>query len=190
MSDPVTVLEFWLGEIGPKGWYAGGAELDAQVRDGFADLWQVARDGGIEHWIEGTAGTLAYIVVTDQFPRNMWRDTLDAFATDALALAAAKRAVDAGWDIGSPEPDRQFFYLPYMHAENDADQAECIALFAERMPDTGADNLLHARAHAEVIRCFGRFPTRNAALGRQTTPAEAAYLAEGGYGAVLEALRG
>jgi uncharacterized protein (DUF924 family) len=190
MDDPEAVLDFWLGEVGPEGWYAGGEALGARVREGFADLWRAARDGGLDHWVEGTAGALGFIILTDQLPRNMWRGAADAFATDALALGAARRAVAAGWDMGAPEPDRQFFYLPFMHAEDGPTQAECIELIAARMPETGADNLRHARAHAEVIARFGRFPARNAALGRATTPAEAAYLSGGGYAEILRELGG
>lgn len=187
---PHEVLDFWLHEVGPEGWYAGGEALDAEVREGFADLWRAARDGGLEHWVEGAAGALGFIILTDQLPRNMWRGQADAFATDALALAAARRAVAAGWDTAAPEPDRQFFYLPFMHAEDAAAQAECVRLIGARMPETGADNLRHARAHAEVIARFGRFPARNAALGRATTPAEAAYLSGDGYAEILRKLGG
>jgi uncharacterized protein (DUF924 family) len=189
MSDPVTVLDYWLGEVGPDGWYAGGEGLDGEIRDRFADLWQAAADGGLDHWIDGPGGTLAYIVLTDQFPRNMWRGSGRAFATDAQALAAARRAIAAGWDMAAPEPERQFFYLPFMHSEALADQEYCIGLMAERMPETGASNHLHARAHTEVIRRFGRFPYRNDALSRETTEAEAAFMAAGGYGSVVEALK-
>lgn len=187
---PHEVLDFWLHEVGPEGWYAGGEALDAEVREGFADLWRAARDGGLDHWVEGAAGALGFIILTDQLPRNMWRGQADAFATDALALAAARRAVAAGWDTAAPEPDRQFFYLPFMHAEDAAAQAECVRLIGARMPETGADNLRHARAHAEVIARFGRFPARNAALGRATTPAEAEYLSGGGYAEILRKLGG
>lgn len=190
MSAPETVLDYWLGEVGPAGWYAGGDALDAAIRARFEDLWRAAAAGGLDHWIDGSGPSLAFIVLTDQFPRNMFRDTAQAFATDATALAAARTATAAGWDIGAPEPDRQFFYMPFMHAEDAAMQARCVELLSERMPDTGADTLLHARAHQEVIRRFGRFPTRNAALGRKSTPDEAAFLAEGGYGAVVRALQG
>jgi len=189
MSDPVEVLDYWLGEVGPEGWYAGGEALDGTIRDRFADLWVAAVDGGLDHWIDGPAGSLAFIILTDQFPRNMWRGQARAFASDGLALAAAARAISAGWDMAAPEPERQFFYLPYMHSEAPADQQACIDLMATRMPDTGASNHLHARAHAEIIRRFGRFPYRNAALGRDTTPEEAAFLEGGGYGAILEALQ-
>jgi uncharacterized protein (DUF924 family) len=187
MGSPVEVLEFWLHEVGEDGWYRGGEALDALCRDRWADLWQAARAGGLDHWVDGTPGTLAYLVVTDQLPRNMWRGTADAFATDALALAAARRAADAGWDLGAPEPERQFFYLPFEHSEDMADQDRAVALMGERM--AGPDSLLHARAHREIIRAFGRFPTRNAALGRATTAAEQAYLDGGGYMGFVNAMR-
>ncbi|MFN3642373.1 MAG: DUF924 family protein [Gemmobacter sp.] len=189
MADPAEVLDFWIAEIGEAGWYAGGADIDARIRERFADLWQAAHDGGLEHWIDGTAGTLAYLIVTDQFARNIWRGSARAFATDARALAAAQRAVAEGWDFGAPEPERQFFYLPFEHAEDMAMQDRCIALMATRLPETGAENLLHARAHAAIVRRFGRFPFRNAALGRTTTAEEAEWLEAGGYAAEVARLR-
>jgi len=188
MADPVEVLDFWLHEIGPKGWYAGGAEIDSACRDRFADLWQAAHDGGLEHWVEGTVGTLAYLIVTDQFPRNIHRDSPLAFATDDRALAAARKAVAAGWDMNAPEPERQFFYMPFEHSEEPADQALSVTYLTERLASE-PDKALHARAHAEVIARFGRFPSRNAALGRVSTAAEHAYLDEGGYMAVVKRLQ-
>lgn len=188
MSDPVEVLEFWLGEIGPEGWYAGGEAIDAQCRDRFLDLWQAARDGGLDHWVDGTVGTLAYLVVTDQLPRNMHRGTADSFATDARALAAARRALEAGWDLGAPEPDRQFFYMPFEHSEVPADQALAVMLMETRMA-SDPEMALHARAHQAIIARFGRFPFRNAALGRESSAEEQAFLNDGGYGAMVEALR-
>ncbi len=189
MSDPVEVLDFWLGELGPEGWYAGGAAVDAQCRDRFLDLWQAARDGGLEHWVDGPVGSLAYLVVTDQFSRNIHRGTALAFATDDRARAAADAAIRAGWDLKAPEPERQFFYLPFEHSEDPGDQDRCVVLVAERLPETGAENLLHAHAHREIIERFGRFPFRNEALGRQSTPDEQAFLADGGYGAVVRRLK-
>ncbi|MCW1917546.1 DUF924 domain-containing protein [Rhodobacter sp. KR11] len=186
MDDPIAVLDFWLGQIGPEGWYAGGEEVDALCMI-FADLWQAAREGGLDHWADGTVGSLAFLILTDQIPRNIHRGTALAFATDALALAAAKRALTEGWDLGAPEPERQFFYMPFEHSEDPEDQATAIRLMEERL-GSDPDMALHARAHAEVIRRFGRFPTRNAALGRISTPEEESYLAEGGYGAVVKAL--
>ncbi len=188
MSDPVEVLEFWLHELGPKGWYAGGDEIDSLCRDRFADLWQAARDGGLEHWVDGTVGTLAYLILTDQIPRNIHRGTALAFATDPLALAAAKKAVAAGWDLNAPEPERQFFYMPFEHSEDPADQALAVEYMRERLR-SDPENLLHARAHQAIILRYGRFPTRNAALGRVSTPEEQAYLDQGGYAALVKAMK-
>ncbi|NHB76792.1 DUF924 family protein [Rhodobacter calidifons] len=188
MSDPIALLDFWLHEVGPQGWYAGGDEIDTLCRDRFADLWQAAQDGGLDHWAEGTVGTLAYLILTDQIPRNIHRGTALAFATDARARAAARRALDAGWDMGAPEPERQFFYMPFEHSEDPADQALSVQLMTERLA-SDPDMALHARAHRWVIDRFGRFPTRNAALGRTSSPKEQAWLDEGGYAAVVNRLK-
>jgi uncharacterized protein (DUF924 family) len=188
MSDPLEVLEFWLYEIGPKGWYAGGEEIDRICRDRFGDLWQAALDGGLEHWVDGAVGTLAYLVVTDQIPRNIHRGTALAFATDPLARAAARSAIAAGWDLKAPEPERQFFYMPFEHSEDPEDHVLSVAFMTERLA-SDPDMALHARAHQEVIRRYGRFPTRNAALGRETTADEQVYLDQGGYAALVNALR-
>lgn len=188
MSDPVEVLEFWLEEIGEAGWYAGGEEIDNLCRERFGDLWQAAHDGGLEHWVDGTVGTLAYLVLTDQIPRNIHRGSNLSFATDALARAAARKAVEAGWDLGAPMPERQFFYMPFEHSEDPEDQALCVRLMAERLAGMD-DTLLHARAHQEIIRRYGRFPTRNEALGRPSTPEERVYLQQGGYMSIVNALR-
>jgi uncharacterized protein (DUF924 family) len=188
MSDPIEILDYWLGEVGAQGWYAGGAALDADIRDRFLDVWQAARDGGLEHWVDGTVGTLAYLILCDQLARNMHRGQADAFATDARALAAAKRAVAEGWDLDAPEPERQFFYMPFEHSEDAADQAQAVALLTERV-GSDPEMALHARAHQAIIARFGRFPFRNAALGRDSTAEEQAFLNDGGYGAMVEALR-
>jgi uncharacterized protein (DUF924 family) len=188
MSDPVEVLDFWLGEIGPKGWYAGGDDIDRLCRDRLADLWQAAHDGGLEHWVEGTVGTLAYLILCDQVPRNIHRGTALAFATDAQARAAARKAVAEGWDLAAPEPERQFFYMPFEHSEDPADQALAVQYLTERLA-SDPEMALHARAHQEVIARFGRFPTRNAALGRTSSPEEQSYLDEGGYMAVVNRLK-
>lgn len=189
MSDPVEVLDFWLGELTETDWYAGGERIDALCRERFADEVEAARVGGLDHWVDGTVGTLAYLILTDQLPRNIHRDTALAFASDARALAAAKRAVEEGWDLDSPEPERQFFYLPFEHSEDIGDQDRAVALMTERLPVNRSGNLLHAHAHREVIRRYGRFPTRNAALGRVSTAEEEQYLADGSYRALVERLK-
>jgi uncharacterized protein (DUF924 family) len=189
MADPDDVLNFWLDETGPDGWYSGGEELDAEIRDRFEADWRRARDGALSLWLTYPTGTLAYIILTDQFPRNIFRETARAFELDKVARAASKMAIAKGWDMRIDEPARQFFYLPLMHSENLADQDRCVRLMMTRMPQTGASNLLHAKAHREVIRRFGRFPYRNSALSRDTPPAEARFLEEGGYGAAVRELQ-
>jgi uncharacterized protein (DUF924 family) len=188
MANPEDILAFWLDEVGPKGWYDVSPELDEKIRDRFLSDWQRASDGGMSLWLTYPSGTLAYIILTDQFPRNMFRGHGDAFATDRISRAAAKMAIDRDWDLRIDEPARQFFYLPLMHSECLADQERCVRLLMTRMPETGADNLVHARAHREVIRRFGRFPYRNDALARPTHGAEAVFLAAGGYGAMVREL--
>jgi len=189
MERAEEVLSFWLDEVGPKGWYAVDAELDQQVRGRFGDLYQQAVDGAFGLWLTYPSGSLAYIILMDQFPRNMFRDSGAAFQTDAVALAAAKAAIDRKWDLKIDAPARQFFYLPLMHSENLCDQDRCVRLMHERMPEQGADNLLHAKAHRQVIRKFGRFPYRNAALERPTTAMEQAYVEAGGYGKTVRELQ-
>lgn len=188
MANPEDILAFWLDEKTPEDWYRGGEELDQEIRDRFLDTWQKARDGALSLWLTYPSGTLAYIILVDQFSRNMFRGSPQAFALDRAALAAAKQAISRGWDMRIDEPARQFFYMPLMHSECLSDQDRCVRLFLTRMPETGHMNLLHAKAHREVIRLFGRFPYRNDALARETQGPEAAYLAEGGYGSTVRAL--
>ncbi|WP_428925529.1 DUF924 family protein [Marinibacterium sp. SX1] len=189
MVGAEEVLAFWLDEVGEDGWYKQDEALDAQVRDRFGAAWQAASEGSYSLWLTYPSGALAYIILTDQFPRNMFRGDGRAFATDRAALAAAKVAIHKGWDFKIDEPARQFFYLPLMHSESLCDQERCVRLMADRMPETGAPNLLHARAHREVIRQFGRFPYRNEALERSTTANEDAYVSAGGYGQTVRELQ-
>ncbi|NRB33849.1 MAG: DUF924 domain-containing protein [Rhodobacteraceae bacterium] len=186
---PEDILKFWLDDVGQDGWYKAEDALDQTIRDQFMAMWDGARDGRYSLWLTYPSGALAYIILTDQFPRNMFRDDAKAFSTDRIALAAAKAAIERGWDMRIDEPARQFFYLPLMHSENLCDQDRCVRLLIDRMPEEGASNLLHARAHREVIRNHGRFPTRNDALGRCSSKSEAAYLTEGGYGTIVQRLQ-
>ncbi|WP_095589847.1 DUF924 family protein [Actibacterium ureilyticum] len=189
MCNPEEITAFWIDEVGPKGWYATDPKLDARIRDRFDAPWQIARDGGFHEWLTLPDTALAYLILTDQFPRNMYRGSGQAFDTDKQARAFAKQAIDAGHDMRVAEPERQFFYLPLMHSECLMDQERCVRLMLTRMPETGADNLLHAKAHREVIRQFGRFPYRNAALDRSNSAAETDFIDNGGYGRVVEELR-
>lgn len=187
MTTPEEVLAFWLDEVGPKGWYAGGAALDADIRKRFGPVWEDAMAGKLGSWLTNPSGVLAYLIVTDQFSRNMFRGTAAAYASDRLARAAAQAALDRGFDLKIDPPERQFFYMPFEHSESQADQDRAVRLMKSRMDSE--DLLLHARAHREVIRRFGRFPYRNEHLGRKTTPAEQAFLDAGGYRAALDMVK-
>ena len=143
MSNPDDILNFWLDEVGPKGWYQGSDELDAEIRRRFLPTLEAACQGSFSLWLTYPSGTLAYIILFDQFPRNMFRGEAKAFSGDKAALAAAKAAISKGWDMRIDEPARQFFYLPLMHSENLCDQDRCVRLMKERMPDAGEANLLH-----------------------------------------------
>ncbi len=184
-----NVLSFWLDELTPADWYATDDALDQRIRDRFMGAWEEALEGAHGLWLTYPSGALAYIILTDQFPRNMFRGSARAFETDRSALAAAKNAIDRKWDLKIDEPARQFFYLPLMHSENLCDQERCVRLMHERMPETGASNLLHAKAHREVIRLFGRFPYRNDALARPSTAPERDYVDQGGYGRTVRQLQ-
>ena len=179
---PEKVLSFWLDETDPKQWYNSSKDLDNAILQEFYPTWVSIMDGKFGMWLTYPTGSLAYILVLDQFSRNMFRGSSKAFSSDLVALAAAKQAIKHKFDLVIDEPGRQFFYLPLMHSESLQDQERCIRLMLERMPLEGMNNLLHARAHREVIRKFGRFPTRNEALSRKNTAHEADYMKNGGYG--------
>ncbi len=189
MARPEEVTSFWLDDVGPQGWYRVDEALDDKIRKRFSEIWEQAREGGLKEWRLRPDSVLALLIVLDQFPRNMFRGSGKAFATDKMARCIAKKAIDCKWDMKVPEPQRQFFYLPLMHSECLADQERCVRLMKTRMPETGESNLVHAKAHREVIRRFGRFPNRNEALERRDTAPEAAFLDQGGYGTAVEALQ-
>lgn len=188
MSEPEAVVEFWLHEVGPKGWYVAADDLDEEIRSRFGDEWRAAKAGERDFWCNGPRGTLAFLILTDQFPRNMFRGKADAFSTDASALNAARKAVERGFDLEVKEPERVFFYMPFEHSETMEDQDLSVDLVQRKMPETREEYLPHARAHREIIRRFGRFPFRNEALGRESTAEEAAFMKEGGYRSILNAL--
>ncbi|MDC0737494.1 DUF924 domain-containing protein [Cognatishimia sp. SS12] len=189
MAGPDDVLKFWLDEVEPRDWYVANDELDMTLRERFMPTWQRAMKGGLGHWLTYPSGTLAYIILLDQFSRNMFRGSDKSFAGDRRALAAAKMAIDHKFDLKIDEPARAFFYMPLMHSENLCDQERCVRLIIDRLPEGQAGQLIHARAHREVIRKFGRFPYRNDALDRKSSPTEMAYVADGGYGSTVRALQ-
>lgn len=178
-QSPEEVLEFWLDETGPKGWYKSSDELDETITSRFLETWHQAQRGELDSWECSPKGALALLIVLDQFPRNMFRGDGRSFATDARALALAKKSIAKGFDKVTATPERQFFYLPMMHSESGTDQDMSVRLIKLNMG--GEENLRHACIHRSVIRKFGRFPYRNEALGRNSTQAESDYLANGGY---------
>jgi len=176
VATPEAVLAFWR-EAGPDKWFTRDDAFDADIRAKFLPTYEAAAAGQLDDWERSAEGTLALLIVLDQFPRNMFRGQARCYAADPLARAVAHRALKRGCDQDVPEAERGFFYLPFMHSEDIADQQRCVGLYRE----AGDPNLSYAERHADIIRRFGRFPHRNAALGRTTTPEEQAYLDEGGF---------
>lgn len=176
-ATPADVVGVWR-EAGPDKWYAKDDAFDAELRRRFMTTWQAARDGRLDSWEASDEGTLALLLILDQFSRNMFRNDVRAFAADPRARAIADRAIARGVDQRTPLELREFIYLPFEHSEQIADQQRSVALFRAM---GNAESLKWADMHLDIIRRFGRFPHRNAVLGRATTPEEAAFLADGGF---------
>lgn len=176
MTTPADVIDFWR-KAGPGKWFNGGEAFDTECRSGLLDAHHAAARREHEHWMETADGVLALLIVLDQIPRNIFRGSGHAFATDPLALHYANRAVDAGLDQQVDADLRAFVYLPFEHSEDIDDQHRSVALFT---PLGNAEYTKYAIAHRDVIEKFGRFPHRNHALGRINTPEEQAWLDAGG----------
>jgi uncharacterized protein (DUF924 family) len=179
MTTPAEILEFWKG-VGPKGWWRADPVLDGTMRSRFGAFHAEAAIVEPEGWRDSADGILALVILYDQFSRNLHRGTARAFAKDAAARALADLALSRGDDRNCDPALAHFFYLPFMHAEDLADQERCVELFRRA---GGEDNLRYARIHRDVIAKFGRFPHRNQALGRKPTAEEEAFLANGGFSA-------
>jgi len=174
---PAEILAFWR-DAGPARWYSRDDAFDAEVRQRFFGLWQRAAAGELSSWETSDDGALALVIVLDQFPRNMFRDDIRTYASDAQAREVAHRAVERGVDARIDGALREFLYLPFMHSEHLADQLRCIELSRAA---GHTESLKWAEHHADIIRRFGRFPHRNSLLGRATTPDEQAFLDQGGF---------
>lgn len=175
--DPEMVVTFWR-EAGPKQWFAADAAFDEDIQDRFGKAHLTAAKGALASWENSAEGALALLLLTDQFPRNLYRHSAHAFATDAMAREIAERALARGFDAQTERNLRAFFYLPFEHHEDAGSQARAVALFEKLGDKLGLD---YAILHADLIARFGRFPHRNAVMGRTSTPEEAAYLAQGGF---------
>ena len=175
--QPRDVIGFWFETLSPEDWYRAPPHVDAEVTARFGELYETLRETVPQDWLQTPGGRLAAILVLDQFPRNMFRGTPQAFATDAKALALAKDAIAAGADLALPPEQRAFLYMPFQHTEDLKDQRRSVALYESL---GNANNLDFAVRHYEAIARFGRFPHRNAILGRASTPEEMAFLQEPG----------
>jgi uncharacterized protein (DUF924 family) len=183
-----ALLDFWFGPPGDPGreqhrqiWFRSTPEFDAALRGAFLADYEAAAMGGMAAWEATAEGALALVLLLDQIPRNIFRGTPRAYATDGLARAAADRALAAGFDRIVPPAWRSFFYMPYHHSESLADQRRSVTLFASlpRSRDGGGgSHRRYGRSYLEVIERFGRFPHRNAILGRQPTAEEIEFLNE------------
>ena len=174
---PQDVLTFWRA-AGPPKWFRKNVDFDREITQRFLACHEAAAAGRLAEWEATPEGALALLILLDQFPRNMFRDSVRAFATDPLARAVAERAVARGLHRQMPSGERMFFQLPFEHSENLADQERSLALSRE-INGGKADS--YADGHADIIRRFGRFPHRNATLGRLSTAEEQAFLDGGGF---------
>jgi uncharacterized protein (DUF924 family) len=187
MTQIEAVLTFWFQDptgqtaISRQEWFAKNPDFDQAIRDRFLPLYEQAAAGQLADWQETAHGTLALILVLDQFPRNLFRGDPRSFATDAQALALTQQAISRGFDQALPLIQRWFVYLPLMHSEDLAMQDQSVQVFRqfEHDPETQS-SYPYAIKHREVIQRFGRFPHRNAVLGRENTPEETAFLQQPG----------
>lgn len=178
IARPRDILDFWFA-AGPGKWFAKSDAFDRDIRRNFTDTYGAACEGKLDIWGKEAEGALALVIVLDQFSRNLWRGDHRTFAQDARALALADESVRRRFDVEVPETARKWFYMPYMHAEDLAAQERGLIYFATRLHDP--ETLSFATDHAAIIRRFGRFPHRNAVLGRPATPEEQSFLDEGGF---------
>jgi len=180
---PEDVLDFWFNEAGPSRWYTVSTAFDAVIRRRFAKAVegqaQTLSQTGEHAWMEAPESALALVLMFDQFPRNIWRGSGRAFAYDPLARQISLDMIDRGFDWAIPAERRDFVYMPFMHAEDMAFQDLCVEMATTRLEQDSTAH--HARQHREIFRQFGRFPYRNEALGRESTPEEITFLETARY---------
>ena len=184
MITPETVLAFWFAgdpNTSRAVWFQKDAAFDTACRQ-FTDALAAARQGALDHWADTPESALALLLLLDQFSRNLFRGSAEAFSADPQARALASGMIAQGFDRTLPPVQRRFVYLPFEHSEDIADQDRAVALLEAVHDGLGGESVDYAIRHRDVIRRFGRFPHRNAVLGRANSPAEEAYLAEPGAG--------
>lgn len=170
------VVDFWQA-AGPQRWFRKDEAFDAEFRSRFLAAHEAAARGELHGWAATAEGVLALVLLLDQFPRNAFRGTPRVYATDAQARDVARAAIELGFDAQVAPELRPFFYLPFMHSESPADQDRSVALNAQ----LGGESARYAEHHRGIVQRFGRFPHRNAILGRTSTPEEERFIAEGGF---------
>lgn len=175
-SEARSVVEFWQ-QAGPSKWFAKDEDFDRRFREAFLPLHEAAARGELDDWIEQPASALALVLLLDQLPRNAFRGTPRMYATDAAARRCAASLIERGHDRALDPSLQLFCYLPFSHSESLADQERAVALMAPLGPEVAK----HAIEHRDIVERFGRFPHRNAILGRESTDAERAFMAEGGF---------
>jgi uncharacterized protein (DUF924 family) len=177
--EPSEIVSFWR-KAGPRAWFAKSAAFDARIARCFEAAHHAAARGEHDGWARTAEGALALVLLLDQFPRNLWRGSAHAFSTDSLARVAARRAIALGHDAATEAALRSFFYLPFAHSEDVADQDVGVALWMALEKD-GGESAKWAHLHRDIIARFGRFPHRNRCLGRETSDEEQAFLDGGGF---------
>ena len=196
MTSPVDVLDFWFadsltnsGNLAARRavWFMGGSNVDQLITEKFGTLPDAALAGELQHWTTDTRNALALVLVLDQFPRNIYRDTARAYHYDAAGLDLALKIIDQGLNSDLHPIEQSFLFLPLQHSETIVEQTRAIQLYetlAAQSPDpyleSAKNSLDYAKRHCDIIRRFGRFPHRNATLGRESTEAEIEFLASGG----------
>ena len=171
------VLKFWFDDLSPDDWFESNEAVDSHIRERFQELHEALLEQVPETWRSSARGCLAAVIVLDQFPRNMYRGTSRAFAADSAALSLAKEALARGFDRELSIDERKFLYMPFEHSENPAEQERSMELFGTLESELDLD---YARRHKEIIDRFGRFPHRNEALGRISSPEEIEFIKESG----------
>lgn len=171
---PGDLVDFWFSEYSRQYWFSSTPEYDREVHSRFEPLWEQGRDGQLADWEETATGALALVILLDQLPLNMFRGRPQGFASEAQSQEVADRAIVRGLDAALTDEQKAFLYLPFMHSESLVDQDRSVSLFEQAGLD---DNVKWARHHREIVRRFGRFPHRNAILGRESTPGELQWLA-------------
>jgi uncharacterized protein (DUF924 family) len=178
IASPETVLAFWRA-AGPDKWFKKDESFDAEIRRRFLPTYEAAAEGKLSSWEATPEGALALLLVLDQFPRNMFRGSARIYAADPVARAVVKHAIARGFDRQVPKTEALFFDLPFSHSEDPADHERGVA---QARASGDPERIKWAEHHADIIRRFGRFPHRNALLGRTTTPEEQKFMDEGGFG--------